>query len=448
MTESLRYTPDAPEPVLHTRLDFSDAGGFLAMAEKCNGSGDCRKLPTAGGAMCPSYHATRQEQDTTRGRANVLREFMTHPANTEAFGQTAIYEVLQWCLSCKACAHECPSSVDMSLLKAEFLHQYHRIHGLPFRTRVIGSIGQKYRLAARFPTLSNFFLENPVFSKLLKGALGFHPARKLPRVESSLETWYKRRSKGKNTFSGRRRVYFFFDEFTTCQETAVGKAAIQLLEGLGYEVAHVAHQESGRAYLSKGMLDEAGWIAMENTRIFSELIHAEMPLVGVEPSAIYTFRDEYPRLVERGWQAKARELGQHVMLVDDFIAAEIQAGRITPDSFTRAPARILFHGHCHQKALADVANSVWMLSLPKNYSVEVIPSGCCGMAGSFGFEKENYALSQQIGEQVLFPALRKAEPEVLIAATGTSCRHQIEEGVERKAMHPIEIIWAAFKTHS
>ncbi len=449
ITANLRYEAERVEPVYQTLLDFSEQGGFLGLAEKCNGSGDCRKLPNAGGAMCPSYHVTRDEKHTTRGRANILRELLTNPGSHQPFAREEINDALKWCLSCKACSHECPSSVDMSKLKAEFLYQYHQMNGWSFRDKMIASIGEVNKFAARFPAFSNFILKNHFTAAIIKRMLGFSAHRSLPSVESSLLSWFVSRvNSGATKVEDGRTVYFFFDEFTTYQETKIGKAAIKLLEGLGYNVAYLPHGASGRAQLSKGRLKEAAQLAVKNVRVFAAKVGPETPLVGVEPSAVYTFRDEYPDLVGAELKDKARQLGKSVMLVEDFLAKEIKEGRISSSLFTKKKARILFHGHCHQKALANVDSSAWLLSLPENYVVEMVPSGCCGMAGSFGYEKENYELSLAIGEQVLFPALRKADEAVIIAATGSSCRQQIADGVGKKAKHPVEIIWEAFTPDS
>jgi FAD/FMN-containing dehydrogenase/Fe-S oxidoreductase len=445
MTENLRYEPDQPEPELETLMDFSDTGGLLGLAEKCNGSGDCRKLPAAGGAMCPSYHATRDEKDTTRARANALREFLTYGSKDNPFNHPELKEVLDLCLSCKACSHECPSSVDMSRMKAEFLHQYQQKNGVPFRSRAFASIGQINRIASRTPAISNFFLKNYFTSLFLKKILGVAPKRSLPAVHGSLLSWYRKYLPVAPQKEPKGRVYFFFDEFTRFQDVEAGKAAIQLLFHLGYRVEYLPHADSGRAQLSKGLLKEAQKLARENVRAFAGKLSEESPLVGVEPSAILSFRDEYPRLVEARDRQKARELGRHTLMIDEFIAREIRKGKISPEDFTSEPARVLLHGHCHQKALSEVSETAWMLSLPENYEVEVIPSGCCGMAGSFGYEKEHFEISMKIGEQVLFPAVRKAETEVIIVAPGTSCRHQILDGTGRKALHPVEVLWAALK---
>jgi len=445
MNTVMRYEPTKPTPSFKTLLDFSDTGGILQLAEKCNGSGDCRKLPLSGGTMCPSYMATRNEKETTRARANTLRTFLTENTKSNPFDHEEIKEVMDLCLSCKGCTSECPSNVDMSSLKAEFLHQYYQTNGVPLRAKAFANINKLNRLGAILPNISNFFLSNGLTGGLMKKILHVAPKRTLPTIQkTSLRKWYKQHAPKlniKGEFKG--QVYLFCDEFTNYNDTAIGIKAIQFLTKLGYAVKIVEHPESGRAAMSKGLLKKAQQFAIENVAIFSKLISSTSPLIGIEPSAILSFRDEYPRLVAKKDRAKAKTLGKNVLLIDEFIANQIELGNITAEQFTKEQKQILLHGHCHQKALSSVKHSAWLLGLPKNYAVEVIPSGCCGMAGSFGYEAEHYEVSMQVGELVLFPAVRKAKKDVIIAAPGTSCRHQISDGTGRKGMHPIEILYDA-----
>jgi Fe-S oxidoreductase len=240
-------------------------------------------------------------------------------------------------------------------------------------------------------------------------------------------------------------VYLFCDEFTNYNDVEVGKKTVQLLERLGYEVIIPDHLESGRTYLSKGLVRDAQKIAIENVTRLKDLITAETPLIGIEPSAILGFRDEYADLMPQELKAAAQHLGKNSLLIDEFIAQEIDNGRITKTAFTSEKRLVKLHGHCHQKALASQVPTKKMLSLPENYEVQLIPSGCCGMAGSFGYEKEHYELSMQVGELVLFPTVRQQPMDVLIAAPGTSCRHQIKDGTGRVARHPAEILFDALK---
>ncbi len=444
MNTSLRYELEQKEIEIETVFDFSDKGGILRAAEKCNGSGDCRKLPVSGGTMCPSYQATRNEKDTTRGRANTLREFLTQNKKENPFDHPEIKEVMDLCMSCKGCTSECPSNVDMSSLKAEFLHQYYQTNGVPFRAKAFAYINELNRLGSVFPKLYNFFLTNSFFSGVAKRVLGVAPQRSLPTIHStSLRKWFKQNFKNKNKQQG--TVYLFCDEFTNWNDTEIGIKSIKLLAALGYEVRLVDHPESGRAAISKGLLNRAQKFAKQNVSIFSKIINAENPLVGIEPSAILSFRDEYPRLVEKSEVENAKTLGKNCFLIDEFISNEIKKGKITADFFTKEKKEILLHGHCHQKALSNLEDSVWLLSLPENYSVEVIPSGCCGMAGSFGYEKEHFDVSQQVGNLVLFPKVKNAKPQIEVVAPGTSCRHQILDGTGRKVKHPVEILFEAIR---
>ncbi|MDN3689895.1 FAD-binding and (Fe-S)-binding domain-containing protein [Cyclobacterium jeungdonense] len=447
MNTSLRYEPEMKTPDFPTKFDFSNVGGILRMAEKCNGSGDCRKLPNSGGGtMCPSYQATRYEKDTTRGRANTLREFLTNSQKENPFDHPEIKEVMDLCLSCKGCTSECPSNVDMSTLKAEFQYQYQKANGVPLRSRAFAYINKLNGLGSSIPGISNFFLTNAFFGGGLKKFLGVASERNLPTIsKQSLRNWYKMeysKLSGKPIF---KSLYFFCDEFTNHNDTATGIKAITLLRRLGYEVKLVDHAESGRGAISKGLLDYAQKMAEKNVSLFSDLVNADSPLIGLEPSAILSFRDEYPRLVTKGLREKAKSLKFHCEMVDEFLAKEIIAGNISPEDFTSEPKYVHLHGHCHQKALSSVNYSKKILELPTNYKVNVIPSGCCGMAGSFGYEKEHYKLSMQIGEMVLFPAVRDSNEDTLIAAPGTSCRHQIADGTGRKALHPVEILFEALK---
>ena len=443
MNTTLRCEPGSETPVFDTVFNFEKTGGILRAAEKCNGSGDCRKLPAAGGTMCPSYHATRREKDTTRARANALREFLTHPAGAaNAFSRKELHEVMDLCLSCKGCTSECPSNVDMASLKAEFLHQYYRSNGTPWRAKIFGHIDKIYGWALPIAGLNNFLMSNALTGGLIKRALGIAPQRSLPPLHrQTLRGWFFKRKK--SVAGAKGRVFFFCDEFTDYLDVPTGQKAILLLERLGYEVTLPEHVASGRALISKGLLPEAQKLAQKNVELLSPVVTDETPLVGLEPSAILTFRDEYPRLVSIYRIGDAATLGGRCFTIEEFLAKEMEGGRISPAHFTKEEKYVLVHGHCHQKALSSVDFTLQILNLPANYHVENIPSGCCGMAGSFGYEKEHFDVSMQVGEQVLFPAVRSAPAGVLIAAPGTSCRHQILDGTGRRAQHPVEVLFDA-----
>ncbi|TDB64208.1 FAD-binding and (Fe-S)-binding domain-containing protein [Arundinibacter roseus] len=445
MNESLRYIPDAPKPVISTLFDFSKDEGILRLTEKCSGSGDCRKTELTGGTMCPSYMATRRERDTTRARANILRQFYTAESVPAAL-QTSpemVKEVLDLCLSCKGCKAECPSSVDVGKMKAEFTQQYYDTHGVPFRSRLVANFTKQMKLAAWAPWAYNAVFGTPAVRKIANRLVGFHPDRSMPLLhKTTLNAWFEKRSKP-TLPADAPFVYFFCDEFTNYNDVEIGQKAILLLEKLGYQVVIPAHLESGRTYLSKGLVREAQAIATTNVGLLKDRVHAQAPLIGLEPSAILTFRDEYPDLVSAELQTNARQLALHTFLFEEFIAREIEAKRIQAASFTTEKKQIKLHGHCHQKALSSLTYVKKALSIPANYTVSLIPSGCCGMAGSFGYETEHYDVSMQIGELVLFPTIRQQPDEVLIAAPGTSCRHQIKDGTGKKALHPAEILWEA-----
>jgi len=441
MNSMLRYEPGQQTPAFPTLFRFHRQD-ILQHAEQCNGSGDCRKTHLSGGTMCPSFMATRNEKDTTRARANILREFLTHSDKPNRYDHKEIYEVMDLCLSCKGCKSECPSNVDMAKLKAEFLQHYYDANGVPFRSRLIANFAASARLGALAPGLYNKMVKGRLTGKWIKKISGFALDRSMPLLHSTtLRSWHRRHKPSSAPTKG--RVYLFCDEFTNYNDTDIGIKAILLLEKLGYEVVIPEHGESGRAWLSKGLVRQAKKIAASNVRLLSPLVTEGTPLIGIEPSAILTFKDEYPDLADDEWLDATKKLASNAFFIDDFLAREIDNGNIQKNQFTRSTRQIQLHGHCQQKALSSVAGSVKLLSLPENYSVKVIPSGCCGMAGSFGYEKEHYEISQKIGELVLLPTVRRQPEEVIIAAPGTSCRHQIKDGTGRKALHPVEVLFEA-----
>jgi Fe-S oxidoreductase len=439
MDKSFRYEANRKEPEIETLLDFSKSLGILREAEKCNGSGDCRKLPEFGGVMCPSYRATKNEKDTTRARANALREFLTNSNKANKFNHKELKAVFNLCLSCKACASECPSSVDVASLKAEFQYQYQKENGMPLRTKLFAFNNTLNVYASKFPRLSNFVFSNGFTASLLKKIAGVAYERNLPLISNkSLSKEFKSIEKQLVKKKYIKTVYLFNDEFTNYLDTSVGIDAITLLTALNYRVKLIEHKESGRAFISKGVLEKAKYFANENVSVFRDKISEKTPLIGIEPSAILTFKDEYLKLADDKTSAEA--IAKHTFLIEEFIQQEIELGNIKPEQFTLEGKTIKFHGHCHQKALSNQVSSFSVLNLPKNYKVSIIPSGCCGMAGSFGYEKEHYNVSMQIGEQTLFPAVRKASRDIIIAANGTSCRHQIKDGTKREAKHPITVL--------
>jgi FAD/FMN-containing dehydrogenase/Fe-S oxidoreductase len=446
MNTFLRFDPGYVSPEYPTYFDYSREGGFMKLIEKCNGSGDCRKTEVTGGTMCPSYMATRDEYTTTRARANVLRELLSHPATKKPFDQKEIYDVLDLCLSCKACKAECPSNVDMAKLKAEFMQHWYDLHPVPLRTRLIASISKVNSLGMLFPKLFNFVATNPVTSGMLKKTIGFAPERSIPTLGNiTLRRWASRHLDALNETlpAGAPEVILYVDEFTNYNDTHIGITTIRLLNRIGTKVWIVKHPVSARTYISKGLLRKAKAIAQKNVTSLAGMVSESCPLVGIEPSAILGFRDEFPELVGPDLADSAKALASHSYTVEEYLAGAFDEGRFDSSLFHTRPVRLKLHGHCQQKAMASTAPTLKLLSIPEGYSVEEIPSGCCGMAGSFGYEKEHYELSIRVGELVLFPAVRDAAEDTVIVAPGTSCRHQIHDGTGRRALHPVEVLYEA-----
>ncbi|MBE8721714.1 FAD-binding and (Fe-S)-binding domain-containing protein [Sphingobacterium pedocola] len=446
MNSFLRYAPDQPARAIKTVFRYGTQH-VLQHAEQCNGSGDCRKSHLSGGTMCPSYMATRDEKDTTRARANILREFLTHSPKENPFDHPEIKEVMDLCLSCKGCKTECPSSVDMAKLKAEFLQAYHDANGLPMRTRLVGWVDKITQMASYMPAVYNWSVQNRLIGKAIKRMVGFSEKRNLPLVGStSLRQWFKRHHKPAYDISQiKRTVYFFCDEFTNYNDVEIGKKAILLLEKLGYEVLLVDHAFSGRALISKGMLRAAKKLANRNVKVFASRINSETPLVGVEPSTILSFRDEYIDLVDEHLLEDAEKIAPHAMIIEEFLWKEFEKGNISSADFNLSPKIMLVHTHCQQKAWKLQQFTERVLSIPEHYNATSIASGCCGMAGSFGYEKAHFDISMQIGGLVLFPAIGEKEDGHVIVAPGVSCRHQIKDGTSERAYHPVEILYDALK---
>lgn len=436
MDKNLRYETDRKEPEIDTLYDFSDSLGILRAAEKCNGSGDCRKKVSAGGTMCPSYRATKNEKDTTRARANALREFLTNSEKKNKFNHKELHEVFDLCLSCKACASECPSNVDVATLKAEFSYQYYKANGIPFRTKLFAYNAKLSKLGSYTPRLTNLILN----TKASKKIMGISTKRSVPKLAK--KTVYSWHSKNKHRLLNKENkfgeLYLFIDEFTNLYDANIGIDAIELLTDLGYKVNIIKHDESGRSFISKGLLDQAKKKANKNINTFKSIITKKTPLIGIEPSAILTFRDEYLRLADD--KVAAKKIASNTFTIDEFIKQEIEKNNILSQSFTTKKQTLKIHGHCHQKSLSSTEPTFKMLSIPKNYNVTIINSGCCGMAGSFGYEKEHYKTSMEVGENTLFPKIRNMNKDITVVASGTSCRHQIKDGTDRNAKHPVTIL--------
>jgi len=447
MNEFLRYEEEMETPEIETYLNFDETEGILRMAEKCNGTGLCRKTHLSGGTMCPSYMASKDEKDTTRARANILREFLTHSTKENKFDHEEIKEVMNLCLGCKGCKSDCPSNVDIAAMKAEFLQHYNDENGWPLASIMISNIDKVNAVASIAPSLYNGMMRIPFIKNTVKSVMNIAPKRELPELyTTTLRKWFKKEKASlKSKYPTNKEVYLFIDEIINYNDVVIGQKTIELLFALGYNVLTKDHVESGRPGLSKGMLKRTKKIAQKNVNAFFDSVTETVPLIGVEPSSILSFRDEYPKLLEKEEKKKAVELSKNTFLVDEFLAAEFEKGNIDSSKFTTENKKIMFHGHCHQKALSSVNVSKIAMEIPSNYEVEVLNTGCCGMSGSFGYEKDKYEMSMNVGELVLFPAIREKEKETLIAATGTSCRHQIKDGTQQKSMHPVEILFEALK---
>jgi FAD/FMN-containing dehydrogenase/Fe-S oxidoreductase len=433
----------------------SQAHALMCSIEQCNGAGACLKSNLIGGTMCPAYKESADELRSTRARANILREALTRG---DGFSDPAVAEILDSCLACKGCLSECPSNVDMTRLRSEILQQKYDRHGTPLRSWMVARMPRFEALGAVVRPLYNFFASWNPSAALIKRLIRFSADRQIP----TLSRYSMRRlvSMERQPVAG-RLVYLFADEFTNHEEAELGLTFVRLLNRLGYRVEVPKHVESGRAAISKGCLRLAKKYAIRNVCLLKDKISAEVPLVGIEPSCILSFRDEYPDLVPPEMRSDAQALGRNCLLFDEFLMREVRAGRIGPDAFREVRADIWLHGHCHQKSLVGVGLTADLLRMIPGAVVHVIPSGCCGMAGSFGYEKEHYATSMAIGEMVLFPTVRKAMDKALpgrssdtsstgprltlVAAPGTSCRHQILDGTGFQARHPLEILYDSLK---
>ena len=425
----------------------SQMNALMCSIEQCNGAGDCRKSNLIGGTLCPAYKVSGDELKTTRARVNVLREVLTRGGDYRQ-----VKEELDSCLACKGCKSECPSNVDMTRLRAEVLQHYYDEHGTPFRTFMVARMAQIEQLGALIRPLYNFFASWNISSTIIKKVISFSTDRQIPTL--SRYTMRKLVAKELEQYrieKPKKIVYLFADEFTNLQEAELGLIFAKLLMRLGYKVEIPKHVESGRAAISKGCLKYAKKIAVKNIQLLNDIISDNHPLIGIEPSCILSFRDEYPDLVLAEMRHDALALAQNCLLYDEFLIKEIAEGNISADDFEDAKMEIWLHGHCHQKALVGVDKTAKALStLLPGAKINVIPSGCCGMAGSFGYEKEHYKTSLEIGEMVLFPTVRKAVKEAngvpaIVAAPGISCRQQILDGTGIKAVHPIEILYSQLK---
>lgn len=443
MDTSLRFHDDYRYQETKPFFNFSKDGSYLSAIEKCNGSADCRISSIIGGTMCPSYMVSKDEKNTTRARANMLREIMSSQKNP--YQSKELYEILDLCLSCKGCKSECPSNIDMAKFKAEFLQHYYENHRIPLRSIAVANITKLYKIGILVKPFTNFILRNKITNGIIKSTLKIAPERNFPILSKhSFQQWSKKNSKNKE----KTDIYIFNDEFTNFIDSELGIYAVLLLENLGYSVNILPAMESGRTYISKGLVKKAQQLAHKNIELLSSIVAPESVIIGVEPSAILSFRDEYVEFTDNFHRPLATQLSKQVMTLEEFILKEFKAGSIKREQFTNKEQDILVHVHCQFKAIANKQTIIDVLSIPEHFRVTEIPSGCCGMAGSFGFEKEHYELSMKIGEMVLFPAVRNAKPNTLIVANGTSCRQQIKDGTGITAFHPVEILFKALSINA
>jgi FAD/FMN-containing dehydrogenase/Fe-S oxidoreductase len=444
MDSSLRYVPGVLTREIETIYDFSSSDGVIRAAERCNGSADCRKSAIIGGTMCPSFMATGDEDKTTRARANVVREFLNQ--GDDPWDHREIYDVLDLCLGCKGCKSECPSSVDIAKIKSEFLQHWYDKHGIPLRTRLIAYISVINKLGSIAPVVFNFFVKNSITSGIVKNLTGFASKRSIPAIyKTTLRKWTRKNLSKLNPENPKGSVCLFIDEFSDFNDTETGITTVLLLTSLNYKVVTAGHGVSARTFLSKGLVRTAKKTIRKNINALSDVICDELPLIGIEPSAILGFRDEYPELAGPDLKKAAERIASNSFMVDEFITKEFRSGKIDRNLFVDDSTNILLHAHCQQKAVASSAGTIEMLSIPVNYSVKEIPSGCCGMAGSFGYEKEHFELSNKVGELILFPEVRNSDSKTIIAAPGTSCRHHIKDGTGRVALHPAVILYNALR---
>ena len=433
MTESLKISPRYQTWQPETTLDFTGQGGFARAVEMCSGMGECRKK--LDGTMCPSYMGTLDEEHSTRGRANALRAVLSGKVPKEEFTGKRLHDVMDLCLECKACKAECPSNVDMAKLKYEFLDHYHRVNGLPLRNRLFGGIERLNRIGSQFAPLSNWVVGSGLNRWLMEKLAGIDRRRPLPQFAGvTFEDWFDGRKPEGDGAKG--EVVLFHDTFNNFNTPNVAVATTRLLERLGYHVLLVNKRCCGRPMISKGMLGEAKNNAVWNVDQLAEYAERGVPIVGMEPSCLLTLRDEYPDFLRTN---DAKLVARNSFLLDEFLLQERDTGKVSL-SFGANGRKALLHGHRHQKALVGTVPTVALLK-GAGFEVSEVDSGCCGMAGSFGFEKEHYDLSLTIGNRRLAPAVKSASAEVEIVAPGISCRQQIEHLTGRKAKHTAEVLW-------
>ncbi len=435
MRTNLRYGNDYSTAVIPTKLDWSADGGFAGAIERCNGVGACRKVNA--GAMCPSYMATREEEHSTRGRANALRSALSGALPLDEVRSERMYEVLDLCLECKSCKSECPSSVDMAKIKYEFLDIYYQTHRMPLRSRIVADVHRLSSLAAGPQSgLTNLMMRSAPSRWLGEKMLGIDRRRKFPKIAGrTFEQWFNRRQpRGSGS---RGDIVLFHDTFMNFNHPEAGVSATRLLEGLGYRVRLADRVCCGRPMISSGLLDRAATNAKKNVDALMPYVDSGAKIVGCESSCILTLRDEYPDLLQD--DADVRAVAEASLMLEELLVETSDDGGEQLE-WSDQSSEILLHVHCHERALVGTADALATLNLPPNFNAELIDAGCCGMAGSFGFAKEHYEVSQKVGEDRLFPALRAAPPETQFAVTGVSCKQQIEEAIGRPARFLSELL--------
>ncbi len=435
LTENLRYGTNYNPVSPPVRLDWTAEGGFVAAIEKCNGVGACRKVNA--GAMCPSYMATREEKHTTRGRANSLRAALTGELSTNNFASKDLIKVLDLCLECKSCKSECPSNVDMAKIKYEYLFQYYKKNKIPIRSRLIADIHRLNSFAAPLATISNLINRAAPIKFILEKTVGFDRNRPSPKlVRNTFQKWFNHRVSTK--VSTRGEVILFHDTFMNFNHPSIGISATRILEAMGYEVVILNDRKCcGRPMISKGLLDKAGKNARHNVDLLHPYVEKGVKIVGCEASCISAITDDWPALLNG--DSKAKQVAGAVLTVEDLLVQTFDDGG-QQIKWSNMHKNIRFFGHCHQRALTGTSNSLKALNLPTGFNATEISAGCCGMAGSFGYEKEHLAVSTAVGEDRLFPAVRAVNDDVEIATNGISCREQIGFNTPRQSRHIVEIL--------
>jgi FAD/FMN-containing dehydrogenase/Fe-S oxidoreductase len=435
MDSNLRYGADYKTPDLTTDYHYREDGGFAAAVEMCTGVGDCRQ--NLKGLMCPSYRATRDEEHSTRGRANALRLAMTGQMGEDGMSSKELYEIMDLCLSCKGCKSECPSNVDLARLKGEFLQKYYETNGTRLRDRLVsGSARLAERMAGWKAPVVNGIQKTILFRKTMQLIAGVDNRRILPYyARKSFHRWFEGRSRPDGNMT--KEVVLFDDTYMNYHETGVGISAVELLESCGYKVILARAGCCQRPRISHGFLKKAKKEGEKTLLNLKKFIDKGLPIVVCEPGCASALTDDLPDLVEDEQLGKL--IRENVMMIDVFLDREIEAGHIE-NAFSSPYDKILIHGHCHQKSLYGTGAMKSVLERIPGLSVEVLDTGCCGMAGSFGYEREHYEMSLKVGEDRLFPALRGKEPETGVVACGFSCRHQIAHGTGVGAKHWVEVL--------